>query len=175
MNEGVRILLERMETNPEEFVPEYDGGVTKWGSVIGHYRTYLKAEDNKALEDAWRETVAVAMQEKFTAAVMKELLAPEVEENILGKPWYTGNVTASRGVTLGHSTGLTNGGFTLTTSNSTGQSTWDNRTAIGTSAFLDAQRYQTEQLRIQLDAQREVMKLQEAKPTTLFGKLFNYS
>jgi len=108
MNEGVKILLERMKTNPEEFVPEYDGGVTKWGSVIGHYRTYLEAEDNKALEDAWRKTVAVAMQKKFTAAVMKELLAPE-EDGSLGKPWYSkqGNITLSGGTTQG--------GFTLNT------------------------------------------------------------
>jgi hypothetical protein len=88
MNDGVKLLLERMKTNPEEFAPEYDGGVTKWGIVIGHYRTYLTAEDNKALEDAWKETVGIAMQEKFTQAVMKELLAPE-EDVSLGKPWYT--------------------------------------------------------------------------------------
>ena len=77
MNEGVQILIERMKTHPEEFVPEYDGGVTKWGNAIGQYRTYLTAEDNKALDDAWKETVVIAMQEKFTQRVMEELVDPK--------------------------------------------------------------------------------------------------
>lgn len=80
MNEGVQILIERMKTHPEEFVPEYDGGVTKWGNAIGQYRTYLTAEDNKALDDAWKETVVLAMQEKFTQRVMEELVDPKSEK-----------------------------------------------------------------------------------------------
>lgn len=79
MNNGVALLLERMKTHPEEFVPEYDGGVTKWGNVIGQYRTYLTAEDSKALDDAWKETVVKAMQEKFTQVVLEELVNPMSE------------------------------------------------------------------------------------------------
>jgi hypothetical protein len=71
-------------------------------------------------------------QEVFTGKVMQSL-AGEGEER------------KSPSITL---TGATTG-------------SWGNRTAIGTSAYLDAQRYQTEQLRIQLDAQREIMKQQE--------------
>jgi hypothetical protein len=84
-------------------------------------------------------------QEVFTGKVMQSL-AGEGEER------------KSLSITL---TGATTG-------------TWDNRTTIGTSAFLDAQRYQTDQLRIQLDAQRELYKRLEEKPKTIFEKLFNY-
>jgi hypothetical protein len=84
MNEGVQILLERMKTHPEEFTPEYDGGVTKWGNAIGQYRTYLTAEDNKALDDAWKQTVREEMQRRFTQAVMEELVDPKVEKEQWG-------------------------------------------------------------------------------------------
>lgn len=81
MNEGVQILLERMKTHPEEFTPEYDGGVTKWGNAIGQYRTYLTAEDNKALDDAWKQAVGEEMQRRFTQAVMEELIDPKSEKS----------------------------------------------------------------------------------------------
>jgi len=84
MNEGVQILLERMKTHPEEFVPEYDGGVTKWGSVIGQYKTYLTKEDCKALDDAWKETVVTAMQDKFTQVVLEELVDPKSDKGKYG-------------------------------------------------------------------------------------------
>jgi hypothetical protein len=84
MNEGVQILLERMKTHPEEFVPEYDGGVTKWGSVIGQYKTYLTKEDCKALDDAWKETVVTAMQQKFTERVLEELVDPKADKGKYG-------------------------------------------------------------------------------------------
>jgi hypothetical protein len=81
VNEGVQILLERMKTHPEEFTPEYDGGVTKWGNAIGQYRTYLTAEDNKALDDAWKQAVGEEMQRRFTQAVMEELIDPKSEKS----------------------------------------------------------------------------------------------
>ncbi len=84
MNEGVQILLERMKTHPEEFVPEYDGGVTKWSSVIGQYKTYLTKEDCKALDDAWKETVVTAMQNKFTQVVLEELVDPKADKGKYG-------------------------------------------------------------------------------------------
>lgn len=82
MNEGVKILLERMKTNPDEFVGEAYAP-SKWGGLIMQYRDYLNEEDKKALNDALNELT----QQKFTEVVMKELLAPE--EDSLGKPWYT--------------------------------------------------------------------------------------
>jgi hypothetical protein len=84
MNEGVKILLERMKTNPEEFT---DGG--KWASLLNRYKDFLDKEDCKAITDK----INTLMQQRFTEDVMKELLAPE-EDDSLGKPWYS-NVTSA--------------------------------------------------------------------------------
>jgi hypothetical protein len=91
MNEGVKILLERMKTNPDEFL---DRG--KWKSLIEGYASYLNPDDYKLI----REELNKLHQQRFTEQVMKELLAPE-EDDSLGKPWYTnrGNATVSAGVT----------------------------------------------------------------------------
>ena len=91
MNEGVKILIARMKTNPEEFI-----NGTKWAGLIHGYKQYLNAEDTKILDEAYNEL----MQQHFTERVMTELLAPE-EDNSLGKPWYTkrGSITLSAGQT----------------------------------------------------------------------------
>jgi hypothetical protein len=90
MNEGVKILLERMKTNPDEFI---DGG--KWASLLNRYKDFLNEEDCKAITDK----INTLMQQRFTEQVMKELLAPE-EDDDMGK-WFTtrGNATVSAGVT----------------------------------------------------------------------------
>ena len=100
MNDGVKLLLERIKTNPEEFT---EG---KWYALIQSHKMYLNPEDCKALDDG----INTLMQQRFTEEVMKELLAPE-EDNSLGKPWYSkqGNITLSAGQTLGHAS------LTLTT------------------------------------------------------------
>ena len=91
MNEGVKILLARMETNPEEF----NGEVNKWGNLLQYYKAYLDPEDANALN----EGINKLLQQKFTEKVMKELLAPE-EDDDMGK-WFIkrGNATVSAGVT----------------------------------------------------------------------------
>lgn len=90
MNEGVKILLARMKTNPEEFTNGH-----KWVGLINSYKEYLNEEDAKVFNDAYNGL----MQQTFTEQVMKELLAPE--EDSLGKPWYTkqGSITLSGGAT----------------------------------------------------------------------------
>jgi hypothetical protein len=84
MNEGVKILLERMKTNPEEFTTQ-----EKWGHLIQSHKMFLNAEDAKALGDA----LDGLMQQRFTEKVMKELLAPE-EDDDMGK-WFRANVTSA--------------------------------------------------------------------------------
>jgi hypothetical protein len=79
MNDGVKLLLERMKTNPEEFTTGH-----KWVGLINSYKEYLNEEDAKVFNDAYNGL----MQQTFTEQVMKELLAPE-EDNSLGKPWYS--------------------------------------------------------------------------------------
>jgi len=78
MNEGVKILLERIKTNPEEFTTQ-----EKWGHLIQSHKMFLNKEDAKALDDALNGL----MQQRFTEKVMKELLAPE-EDDSLGK-WFS--------------------------------------------------------------------------------------
>jgi hypothetical protein len=84
MNEGVKILLERMKTNPEEFTTQ-----EKWGHLIQSHKMFLNAEDAKALGDA----LDGLMQQRFTEKVMKELLAPE-EDDDMGK-YFRANVTSA--------------------------------------------------------------------------------
>ena len=73
MNDGVALLLERMKTNPEEFV--HEGGVhrTKWGQLIDGYKERLDPEDAKALTDGYN----ALLQQQFTEKVMEELVDPK--------------------------------------------------------------------------------------------------
>ena len=79
MNEGVKILIERMKTNPEEFLQG-----SKWAGLIHGYKSYLSEEDAKILQDTYNGL----MQQEFTEKVMTELLAPE-EDDSMGKLWYS--------------------------------------------------------------------------------------
>lgn len=63
---GVEILLERMKTNPEEFV---EGGLSKWSRVINGGWDILTAEEQKALQDGMNE----AKRDHFNGEVMKVL------------------------------------------------------------------------------------------------------
>jgi len=89
MNEGVKILLERMKTNPDEFIAPLNTGKSKWGYLIESYKSSLDAEDQQAIEDGYKKI----HQQLFTEAVMRELLAPE-EDDDMGK-WFRANVTSA--------------------------------------------------------------------------------
>ena len=151
MNEGVKILIERIKTNPEEFTIG-DGGfhtLSKWGRLIADYQTYLEPEDCEILKSA----INKLHQQTFTEKVMKELLAPE--DDSLGKPWYA---TRAKGTPLA---GTTQGLY----ANGIG----------GNATLIEAQKYQMEQMKLHLDAHREAIKTTPIKKhKTLFGKLFNY-
>ena len=69
MNDGVRILLERMETHPEEF---FDFG-SKWANIIGDHKDFLKTEDRQALTDGLNKL----MQQRFTEKVLEKLVNPD--------------------------------------------------------------------------------------------------
>lgn len=151
MNEGVKILLERMKTNPEEFAIG-DGGfhtLSKWGRLIADYQTYLEPEDCEILKSA----INKLHQQTFTEKVMKELLAPE-EDGSLGKPWYSkqGNITLSAGQTLG--------AYSNTAS-----------LTLGTATLTDTKLHELLHMKAQLESERQKQK----KHKTLFGKLFNYT
>jgi len=80
MNDGMKIILERMNTHPEEFkygtknIFSLDEG--KWLPLIKEYEDSLPKEDMKA----FKEAIDVMRQEQFTARVMEELLDPKSEQ-----------------------------------------------------------------------------------------------
>jgi len=74
MNDGVAMLLERMKTNPEEFVP--NNGSSKWGSLIAAYKDFLEPEDRQALSVG----VNKLLQQAFTEKVMQELIDPNIKQ-----------------------------------------------------------------------------------------------
>ena len=63
---GVGILLERMKTNPEEFI---EGGMSKWSRVLDTGWSVMTAEEQKALQDGINE----AKREHFNGEVMRVL------------------------------------------------------------------------------------------------------
>lgn len=75
MNDGVALLLERMKTNPEEFVP--NNGSSKWGSLISAYKEFLESEDRQALSLG----INKLLQQAFTEKVMQELIDPKKSDD----------------------------------------------------------------------------------------------
>ena len=76
---GVEILLERMKTNPEEFI---EGGATKWSRVLDSGWAVMTAEEQKALQDGLSE----AKRERFNGEVMRVLAQghdDEIENNLV--------------------------------------------------------------------------------------------
>jgi hypothetical protein len=68
MNDGVALLLERMKTNPDEFI---DGG--KWAHIMNKHEDFLDVEDRQALTNGLNKL----MQQRFTEKVMEELVDPK--------------------------------------------------------------------------------------------------
>jgi hypothetical protein len=75
---GVEILLERMKTNPEEFV---EGGLSKWSRVIDAGWEVLNEQERTALQDAIRS----AKRDRFSGEVMRVLAQghDEIENNLV--------------------------------------------------------------------------------------------
>jgi len=70
MNEGVKLLLERIKTHPEEFTK---GG--RWINILAEYNEYIP-DELKPLTDEARKLVA----NEFTKDVMRELLDNKQED-----------------------------------------------------------------------------------------------
>ena len=88
LSAGVRALVGRMESNPEEF---YDDA-QKWRFMFGdRFREVLTEPEKGALHEALKHV----RRKEFDQKVMRELLKDEMEEQIKGG-YYT---TAQLGVT----------------------------------------------------------------------------
>ena len=96
MNDGMKIILERLKTHPEEF--NAYGRDSKWENLVYRYADHLDEEDKQVFKDAIKQM----RQEEFTAKVMEELIDPK-EDNSLGKPWYSKqeSITLTVGQTQG--------------------------------------------------------------------------
>ena len=70
MNTGIRILIERMKTNPEEWVMMRTVGRRgRWEEVVARYWEYMTEEDQQAYTEARHSLI----RDDFTEQVMKEL------------------------------------------------------------------------------------------------------
>jgi hypothetical protein len=85
MNEGVRILLERMETHPQEF---NNGILHKWSDVVGDVMQRARGEANPVpfLDDAEVQAIYDKLRDlerhEFTAKVLRKLAdTPEEREH----------------------------------------------------------------------------------------------
>lgn len=75
INEGVRVLVERMKTNPEEF---HEGYGSKWARAVSMAvnAEWLTEEERKLLDDAANEV----KRQMFTAEVLKTLTSDEPQK-----------------------------------------------------------------------------------------------
>ena len=87
MNDGVKILIERMQTHPEEFIGGAGFAYSKWGVLISEYKEHLDAEDRTALTDA----LCKLHQQAFTEKVMEELVEPKKSNKL--DEWVKANAT----------------------------------------------------------------------------------
>jgi len=131
VNTGVEILLKRIKDCPDDF--QYDVSTdrsTKWNKLLMEaLRSDVLTEEEKT---ALRHEVTEMGRARFTEKVMQALAGVEDDS----EPDITQYIAkGATGTTLG---------------------TWSTTTGIGTSSFLDAQRYQTEVMRQQVDAMNKV-------------------
>ena len=77
MNDGLKILLERMDTNPEEF-QIHSSRSNRWDTLFRRYEPYLTAEEKAG----WVKKVTELNPQSFTNEVMKELLMADGEDEI---------------------------------------------------------------------------------------------
>jgi hypothetical protein len=66
MNDGVKILLERMQTHPEEFHGDYN----RWSDVINKFEKFFSASERALINGA----LTNIRREEFTQVVMQEIL-----------------------------------------------------------------------------------------------------
>jgi hypothetical protein len=80
MMDAVKILLERMDTNPEEFTRH-----SIWASIITEYKDLIPPDEIELLDAKLNE----ARTKQFTAAVLDQLMRGK-DENIGHPIVYTG-------------------------------------------------------------------------------------
>ena len=96
MNQGVQILLERMSSNPDEFVPSLKGGYQhKWRDILisvemrvnggKDYKDQLAFLTDKEVKALW-EKMQSLRGDLFTKQVMNTLLGESEEGRMISLP-----------------------------------------------------------------------------------------
>jgi hypothetical protein len=131
MNQGVQILLDRMDTNPEEFEDDFALGGGKWYDIVQavHVRKDKNEKTLPFLSDAevnaLYDKLEDVRRENFTAAVLRRLAdTPQeiTQQGLWDKPSYsTSNhpvlgTPPSLTTTLPHTTGTVGSWGTSSTS-----------------------------------------------------------
>ena len=100
MNDGVKILLERMQTHPEEFYGSYN----RWTEVLEKFEKFFHANERALINGA----LTNIRRDEFTQVVMNEILreptAVEVEKatytinNVGRDPWGSSTLSIQEAV-----------------------------------------------------------------------------
>jgi hypothetical protein len=146
MNQGVQILLERMDTNPEEFEDDFALGGGKWYDIVQavHVRKDKNEKTLPFLSDAevnaLYEKLEDVRRENFTATVLRRLAdTPQeiTQQGLWDKPSYS----SSNYPVLGTPPSLTTG---------TGTGTWGG-SSITTTQALNLSEREKEQIADAID------------------------
>lgn len=105
MNDGVKILLARMKTHPEEFMYNPSKDANKWSRLLNTFRHCLTKEEVYAIDSG----IQGIERERFTELVMQELLDPHEDKQ------QEINFRTSGNVTLNSSQILPSSNVTVTT------------------------------------------------------------
>jgi hypothetical protein len=81
MIDGMKIILERVKTHPEEFVNDL-GQISRWENLVQMYHHILTAEEKKAFDDALHEL----KRQRFTSRVL-EILVEEPQPVVVDDWW----------------------------------------------------------------------------------------
>lgn len=161
MNKGVEILLERMKSNPEEFMYTPSQGMGKWMRLLDEYNHVLTDEEKTAINNATKEVA----REQLTQRVMKELLDPKSESNPYLDSFTKGMQLG--GATLGSPLAYNNATATLSAK---GNLTTNSLT-LGKTEIQEQQLQQLLAMKVQMEVEKAKV---EQKQQTLVGKLYNY-
>lgn len=87
MNQGLKILIARTKTHPEEFTGHelIGNNIPKWLLMLQNFTRYMTDDEKKAWDEAmkglneWHEN---KRRDDFTEAVMKELLVRDGDDGV---------------------------------------------------------------------------------------------
>jgi hypothetical protein len=104
LSAGVRALIGRMESNPEEFFDD----AHKWRFMFGdRFREVMTEPEKGALHEALKQV----RRKEFDQKVVRELLKDEMEEQIKGGYYTTQQIGSGTLIGGGLTTAISNGGI----------------------------------------------------------------